>query len=92
MADVKQCSKCGEWWLDGQAMPASTDACIHNWVPTSLDTVSPLSKQTRANTKIRRRSNRQRAQLRNVIRGAVIIISVVFAAVVLVAATKTGTM
>ena len=92
MTDVKRCSKCGEWWLDGQTMPASTNACMHNWLLTSLDTVSPLSKRTRANTKIRRRTSRRRAPMRNVVRGAVIIISVVFAAIVLVAATKTGTM
>jgi hypothetical protein len=92
MTDVKRCSKCGEWWLDGQTMPAPTNACIHNWVLTSLDTGSPLSKQTRANTKIRRRTNRQRPPMRNVVRGAVIIILVVFAALVLVAATKTSTM
>jgi hypothetical protein len=86
MTDVKRCSKCGEWWLDGQAVPVPTEACTHNWVLTSLDTVLPASKQLRA--KIRRRTSRRRAQPRNVVRGAVIVISVVFAAVVLVAATK----
>jgi hypothetical protein len=86
MTDVNRCSKCGAWWLDGQAMPVSTDACTHNWVLTSLDTVPLLNKQTRA--KSRRRINRRRAQVRNAVKGAVIVISVVFAAVVLVAATK----
>jgi len=90
MTDVKQCSRCEEWWLDAQAMPASTDACTHNWVLTSLDTVSPLSKQTYA--QIRRRISRHRAQVRSVITGTVIVISVVAAAAALVAVTKTGVM
>ena len=86
MTDVKGCFEVRRIVARRPGHAVSTDACTHNWVLTSLNTVSPLSKQTRA--KISRRISRQRAQMHNVIRGAVIVISVVFAAVVLVAATK----